>query len=119
MAENLNAEALQNAPETVDDDLMEFDESSADVVDQAISDNDIAGFVEEEVSLNQSAEFLRKFADSFSESFVIDLPNNAIVTQAIKDAKADAKKKLEHQVAKEDRRKKELVAKLAELQKMQ
>ena len=80
----------------------------------------------EEVSLNQSAEFLRKFATAFSDSFVLALPskklpdgkenpNRAIVDAAIKDAYNNSAKKLEAQNAKENKRRAELTAKWKQL----
>lgn len=62
-----------NAPELDGLDL----ESLGDIVDGASPeadidlDLDLGEFVEQEVSLNQSPEFLQKFAENFSKEFVL------------------------------------------------
>ena len=112
MDENMNYNANEefvDAPDTQDDDLIDFDEMT-DGVDLG---------EHEGPSLNGSKEFLRQFADSFPEEFVIDLPANPVVNAAIDKAKSESQMKLEAQVRKENTRKRELLAKYIELQKQQ
>ena len=112
MDENMNYNANEefvDAPAAQDDDLLDFEQMT-----EGVDMGEHTG-----PSLNGSKEFLRQFADSFPEEFVIDLPVNAVVTNAIAKAKAESQIKLEAQVRKENNRKKELLARYIELQKQQ
>lgn len=130
MEEKLNEQEFDPAVDNIDnsatdeeDDFSAVDASGSEAIsteENVHEDKEITAQADDAPpALNQSAEFLRKFAESFSEAFVLDVPNSEIVENAIKKANENAEKKLMEQIGKENARKKDLVARLAELQKQQ
>lgn len=102
----------------VNPEVMEEDDEFA-MFDEAISaaGGDVDFNIDE--AINNNKEFIQQLAGCYSAEFVISCPDTPEVKAAVSAAKAGAEKKLDAQIAKEERRRAELLATFKELQKQQ